>query len=294
MKRHLAPLLLLASLAAAPATQPAAKPVTDPAHPDMVKIPAGTFKMGTADGFPYEGPVHEVTLKGFWMDRHEVTVAQFEKFAKATGYVTDAERFGWSGVFVPAKHDWTKGDGADWRHPDGPKSVPDPNEPVVHVSYADCEAYAKWAGKRLPTEAEFEYAARGGLKDQTYAWGNELVPNGKHMANTWQGHFPDKDLASDKFANRAPVGSFPANGYGLVDITGNVWEWCADFYADDYYAHSPKENPTGPKEGAERVIRGGSWLCSDNYCTGYRVASRMHTAPDSGLNNLGFRCVQDE
>ncbi|HZZ42903.1 MAG TPA: formylglycine-generating enzyme family protein [Tepidisphaeraceae bacterium] len=289
MTRCFTPLLLLLLIGGAPATQPAAD-----VHADMARIPGGTFKMGTDDGFPYEGPVHEVTLKPFWMDRHEVTVAKFGEFVKATGYVTEGEKFGWSGVFDPAQHAWTKGDGANWRHPDGPKSTPRPDEPVTQVSYADCQAYAKWAGKRLPTEAEFEFAARGGLKDKKYAWGNELVPSGKHMANVWQGTFPEKDLGEDGFTGRAPVGSFPANGYGLFDITGNAWEWCADYYSPEYYAHSPKENPTGPAEGKERVIRGGSWLCSDNYCTGYRVASRMHTEPDSGLNNLGFRCVKDE
>lgn len=293
----LTPLLLLSCLlGAGPATRPAGGAALEGAgHEDMVRIPAGTFRMGTEDGFAYEGPVHEVSLKPFWMDRHEVTVGKFAAFVKATGYVTDSERLGWSGVFVPAKHEWTKGDGASWRRPEGPEGgEAKENEPVVHVSYADCLAYAKWAGKRLPTEAEFEFAARGGLKDKKYAWGDELVPGGKHHANVWQGTFPEKDRGEDGFAGRAPVGSFPANGYGLYDITGNVWEWCADYFDPGYYAKSPRENPTGPASGKERVIRGGSWLCSDNYCTGYRVASRMHTEEDSGLNNLGFRCVRDE
>jgi formylglycine-generating enzyme required for sulfatase activity len=291
MKYRLSPLLLLSLLAASPATQPATAPTS---RDGMVRIPGGTFQMGTDDSFPYEGPVHEVTLKPYWMDKTEVTVAQFEQFVKATGYVTEAEKFGWSGVFDPARQEWTKGDGASWRHPDGPQSAAKPDEPVVHVSHADCLAYAKWAGKRLPTEAEFEFAARGGLAGKRYAWGDELNPDGKHLTNVWQGVFPRNDRAEDKFPNRAPVGSFPPNGYGLLDITGNVWEWTADYFSPTYYKESPKDNPKGPDKGTEYVIRGGSWLCSDNYCTGYRVASRMQTAPDSGLNNLGFRCVQDE
>ena len=288
-----AALLLGLLVGAGPATRPS-PPAAGDAHVDMVRIPGGVFNMGTNDVFPYEGPVHEVCVRSFWMDRHEVTVGQFAAFVRATGYKTDSERLGWSGVFVPAKHEWTRGDGADWRHPDGPASDAKPNEPVVHVSYADCRAYAKWAGKRLPTEAEFEFAARGGLKDKKYAWGDQLVPGGKHMANVWQGTFPEKDRGEDGFAGRAPVMSFAPNGYGLYDITGNVWEWCSDYFDPGYYAKSPRDNPTGPTEGKERVIRGGSWLCSDNYCTGYRVASRMHTEEDSGLNNLGFRCVSDE
>ena len=274
-----------------PARAQAASPTTAPAG--MVLIPGGTFKMGTDDGFPHEGPVHEVTLAPFWMDKHEVTVGEFAKFVESTGYKTEAETLGWSGVFDPAQRAWAKSDGADWRHPWGPKSNAKPNEPVVHVSYADAMAYAMWAGKRLPTEAEFEFAARGGLDQKTYAWGDELRPNGKHGANIWQGRFPDRDEATDGFPGPAPVGSFPANGYGLYDISGNVWEWCHDWFAPDYYASSPKENPKGPDRGTERVIRGGSWMCSENYCVGYRAAARNQTAPDSGLNNLGFRCVKD-
>jgi len=250
--------------------------------------------MGTEDGFAYESPVHTVTLHSFYIDAHPVTVAEFEKFVEATQYKTDAEKFGWSGVFSTAAKSWTKSDGADWRHPDGPQSTPKPSEPVTQVSYADAEAYAKWAGKRLPTEAEFEYAARGGLSGKKYAWGDDFTPNKKFMANTWQGHFPEIDTADDGFSGRSPVGSFPANGYGLYDMTGNVWHWCADFFDENYYKTSPKENPTGPATGAEHVLRGGSWLCSANYCLGYRAAARNHTAPDSGLNNLGFRCVKDK
>jgi len=249
--------------------------------------------MGTSDGFPYEGPVHPVSMHAFYMDKTPVTVADFKKFIAASGYKTDAEKFGWSGVFSPSAQSWTKSDGATWIHPDGPASGAKDDEPVTQVSYADAQAYAKWAGKRLPTEAEFEYAARGGLVDKKFAWGDEFTPNNKFMANTWQGHFPERDTAEDGFASRSAVASFLANGYGLYDMTGNVWHWCSDFFDEQYYSHSPKQNPTGPATGAERVLRGGSWLCSANYCQGYRVAARNHTAPDSGLNNLGFRCAKD-
>jgi formylglycine-generating enzyme len=266
-------------------------PTTAPA--DMVQIPGGSFRMGTNDGFPYEGPVHEVVVRSFWMDRHEVSNAEFEKFVKATGYLTEAEALQWSGVFDSKEKTWGKSDGANWRHPDGPASPAKPEEPVVQVSIKDAMEYAKWAGKRLPTEAEFEYAARGGLEEKKYAWGDELHPGGKFMANVWQGFFPDDNEGKDGFLMRAPVGSFPANGYGLHDITGNVWEWCSDWFDPGYYARSPKEDPKGAEQGEERVIRGGSWMCSENYCVGHRVAARNHTASDSGLNNLGFRCVKD-
>lgn len=260
----------------------------------MVRIPGGSFAMGAADGFPYEGPVHEVDVKPFWMDRHEVTVAQFERFVEATGYVTEAERLGWSGVFDLENGEWTKSDGASWRHPEGPGSTAGPDEPVVHVSHADAREYCRWAGKRLPTEAEWEYAARGGAQGEKYPWGNELAPGGKLLCNWWQGPFPEKNTGDDGFLRRAPVGSFPPNAYGLHDLSGNVWEWVADWYDPDYYSRSPRHNPPGPAEGQEKVIRGGGWMCSLNYCQGYRVAARNHTPPDSGLNNLGFRCVRDE
>ncbi len=278
--------------AAPPTTAPA---TTAPATADdgAVSIPGGTFWMGTNDGFAYEGPAHEVTVKPFKLDRHEVTVAQFARFVAATGYKTEAEGFGWSGVFDIAKREWIKGDGADWRRPEGPGSKARDDEPVCQVSWNDAAAYAKWAGKRLPTEAEWEYAARGGLKHKTYAWGDDLRPGGKVVANWWQGLFPEKDTGEDGFRNRAPIGSFAANGYGLLDMSGNVWEWCADWYADDYYRTSPKENPTGPATGENRTIRGGSWMCSENYCNNYRVAGRSKTTPDTALNNLGFRCATD-
>ena len=234
-----------------------------------------------------------VALDSFLLDRHEVTNGQFAEFAEATGHVTESERLGWSGVFDTRRGEWTVGEGADWRRPSGPGS-PYPeweHYPVVHVSWFDAAAYCEWRGARLPTEAEFEYAARGGAGDVRYAWGNQLTPGGTHRANLWQGEFPIRDRAKDGYSGLAPAGSFAANGFGLHDMTGNVWEWVQDWYAPDYFAHSPKKNPGGPATGTQKVHRGGSWLCSENYCRGYRLAARMMTPPDSGLNNLGFRCA---
>ena len=249
--------------------------------------------MGTSDGMPFEAPLHTVELKSFYLDETEVTVADFARFVEATGYRTEAEKFGWSGVFDFASGEWMRVDGAHWRYPEGGNAPADPREPVVQVSWNDAQAYARWAGKRLPTEAEFEYAARGGLKGKKYAWGDELKPGGKPPANWWQGTFPASNTKEDGFLSRAPVRSFAPNGYGLYDMTGNVWEWNADWYADDYYDVSPRVAPTGPPDGTERSIRGGSYLCADNFCTNYRVAGRSHATPDSGLSNLGFRCAKD-
>lgn len=261
--------------------------------PGMVRIPGGTFTMGTDEGFPYEGPPHRVTVRPFLLDRHEVTVAEFARFVRATRYRTEAEKYGWSGVLLCDGKGWRKVDGADWRRPEGPKSRAKPGEPVVHVSWNDARAYAKWAGKRLPTEAEFEFAMRSGLEGKLFAWGDALVPKGQHRANLWQGEFPFSNRAEDGYKMRAPVGKFPPNVYGLFDIAGNVWEWCNDTFDPDYYANSPAKDPKGPVTGSEKVIRGGSWMCSENYCQGYRAAARSHSAPDSGLNNLGFRCARD-
>ncbi len=259
----------------------------------MVRIPGGRFAMGAAHGAPYEGPVHEVELGPFWLDRTEVTVAAFARFVDATGYRTDAERIGWSGVFDLAHGEWGRVDGADWRHPEGPGSTADPAEPVVQVSWSDAARFAAWAGKRLPTEAEWERAARGGLAGKTYAWGDDLRPGGRYVANFWQGRFPARNEGADGFVRRAPVARFPPNGYGLYDVAGNVWQWVADWWDPSYYAASPTRDPRGPAAGSERVIRGGSWMCAENYCRGYRVAARSHTPPDSGLDNLGFRCARD-
>lgn len=261
-----------------------------PAAAEMKRIPGGAFRMGTSGGFAYERPVHVVAVKPFWMDAHAVTVAEFAEFVKATGYRTEAEKAGWSGAFRGGE--WKKTDGADWLHPEGPESAAAANEPVTQVSWNDANAYAGWAKKRLPTEAEFEYAARGGLEGKRYSWGDELKPHGRPVANWWQGVFPERNTGEDGYSGRAPVGRFPPNGYGLYDMAGNVWQWCADWFSESYYAQSPKADPQGPVRGVERVMRGGSWMCSENYCRGYRVASRSHATPDSALNNLGFRCVR--
>ena len=267
---------------------------TGVAPKDMIFINGEKFKMGSDHGMPYEAPVHEVSVNSFWIDKHEVTVAEFERFVKETGFVTEGERIGWSGVFSVAEHAWIRCDKVSWRNPDCGDKKPNPNEPVTEVSWNDAVAYAKWAGKRLPTEAEFEFAARGGLVQNEYAWGNELRPNGKPVANWWQGTFPQKDTKEDGFNGRAPVMSFPPNGYGLYDIAGNVWEWTADWYVDDYYEWGSTDNPTGAAKSENKVIRGGSWLCAENYCTNYRAAGRSNTPTDSSLNNLGFRLVKDE
>ncbi len=247
--------------------------------------------MGSNDGLAYEGPAHRVAVDSFYLDLHEVTNAQFAQFADVTGYVTYSETLGWSGVFDSRRGAWTKANGADWRHPYGPGSSHEEQFPVVHLSWYDAARYCDWRKARLPTEAEFEYAARGGLQDARFAWGEILSPGGAYQANFWQGEFPNEDLARDGYAGLAPVKTFPPNGYGLYDMTGNVWEWVQDWYRPGYFATSPTRNPQGPTGGTEKVHRGGSWLCSENYCRGYRVAARMMTAPDSGLNNLGFRCA---
>lgn len=264
--------------------------------PAMVRIPGGSFAMGSERELaePFEGPVHTVTVKPFWMDRTEVTVEQFARFVAATGHKTDAEKFGWSGVFESASGRWIRVDGADWRHPAGPGSSGRPLDPVSHVSWNDAQAYARWLGHRLPTEAEWEFAARGGLAGKTYSWGDDLTPGGKQMANWWQGQFPSRDQGADGFRGLAPVASFPANGYGLHDMTGNVWEWVADWFAANYYAHSQAQDPRGPQAGTQRVLRGGSYLCATNFCANYRVSGRSSATPDTTLSNTGFRTVRDD
>ncbi len=326
-------LALLAALGGAACTPHAPAP-TD----GMVWIAGGEFVVGTdeEDASPAERPARAVVVDAFWIDATEVSNAQFAAFVEATGYRTLAERVpDWeqlkqqlpagaarppdellvagSLVFVPPRAPagtadpsawWVWTPGADWRHPEGPGSSVAGREqhPVVHIAWDDAVAYARWAGKRLPTEAEWEIAARGGLVGRRYAWGDALRPEGRHMANVWQGRFPEHDTIEDGFARTAPVASFPPNGYGLHDMAGNVWEWCADWY--DARAHaragpSPARNPTGPGQShdpeepwaAKRVTKGGSFLCAENYCLNYRPSARRGTAWDTGLSHLGFRCA---
>jgi len=278
----------------------------------MISLPGGTFRMGTdyAQAFPAdgEGPVRPVELSPFRIDTFPVTNSDFAAFVDATGYRTESENFAWSFVFwmhqppdrldelvedtVAAAPWWCKVPGADWRHPEGPGSgvVDRPNHPVVHVSWNDAAAYAEWAGKSLPTEAQWEYAARGGLDQKLYPWGDELTPGGHHLCNIWQGEFPRVDTAEDGFAGACPVDSFPPNKFGLYSITGNVWEWCADWF-DTVFDAQLRRDPAGPECGEAKAMRGGSFLCHASYCNRYRVAARTSNTPDSAASNIGFRCV---
>ncbi|SHE09673.1 s/t protein kinase [Chlamydia abortus] len=280
----------------------------------MILLPGGTFLMGTdsAEGFPAdgEGPVHEVELDAFYIDPYAVSNRQFADFVRATGYRTEAESFGWSFVFhlfvseevartveqvVQATPWWWPVKGAYWACPEGPGSNVETrwDHPVVHVSWNDAAAYCRWAGKRLPTEAEWEYAARGGLVQKKYPWGDVLKPDGKYVCNIWQGKFPVKDNAVDGYSGTAPVNEYPPNGYGLYNMAGNVWEWCSDWFHPAYYKDSPRLNPKGPLAGTGRVTRGGSYLCHKSYCNRYRVAARSSNTPDSSTGNMGFRCAAD-
>lgn len=311
-----------------------------PAPPGMVWIPGGTFRMGTTDTNRhfFDAPEHEVEVGGFWMDETEVTNEQFAAFVKATGYVTVAEqkptlesiRAGLppgtpdpppevlvpgSLVFtpppgpVPNHHSywWKWVPGACWKHPEGPGSdiAGRMNHPVVHVAWPDAVAYAKWAGKRLPTEAEWEFAARGGLVGKKYVWGDEPPDEGgKWRCNIWQGEFPYLNTKADGYVRTAPVKSYPPNAFGLYDMAGNVWEWCSDWYRHDYYFSSPRRNPTGPPSSFDpqepnpltpkRVTRGGSFLCSDGFCSRYKPYGRGRDEMDSGQSHVGFRCVKDK
>ncbi|GAB3693757.1 formylglycine-generating enzyme family protein [Spirosoma flavus] len=307
----------------------------------MLRIPGGSFQMGADNDQARsdEFPKHNVTVEPFWMDATEVTNAQFRAFVKATGYVTTAERkpvweemqkqlppgtpkppdnvmVASSLVFTSPDHPvstddysqwWRWVPGADWQHPEGPNSSikGKDNYPVVQVSWDDAIAYAQWAGKRLPTEAEWEWAARGGLSNAIYPWGNEAIDAGKTKANTWQGRFPNLNTKKDGYSTSAPVKSFSPNGYGLYDMAGNVWEWCSDFYRADYYQqisqNGTNRNPKGPNQSYDpdeptvpkRVQRGGSFLCNDSYCSSYRNSARMKSSPDTGLSHTGFRCVKN-
>jgi formylglycine-generating enzyme required for sulfatase activity len=305
--------------------------IADAPPGEMVWVPGGTFRMGSpearfpegcgpacgVDGLLDSQPIHEVELSGFWLEKTPVTNAQFARFVRETGYKTVAERYvdglpPLSFVFTPPgrvtslrDHGqwWKPVPGADWRHPEGPGSDLKGREdhPVVHVCWDDAVAYAKWAGRRLPTEAEWELAARGGLDQKRYVWGDELKPGGKWMANIWQGRFPNENTEADGYRATSPVGAFPANGYGLYDMSGNVWQWCSDWYRPDYYKASPRRDPRGPADsfdpsepGVEkRVQRGGSFLCSDMYCKGYMPGSRGRGQPNSAADHIGFRCAKD-
>lgn len=306
----------------------------------MVWIPKGQFLMGSEgpQARPDEAPVHTVEINGFWIDQTEVTNTQFATFVEATGYVTTAEKaVDWEEMKkqlppgTPKPHDsllqaaslafkttngpvdlnnyaawWEWKPKANWRQPKGKGSSIEGKEdhPVVHVSWDDANAYAQWAGKRLPTEAEWEWAARGGLKHKKYPWGDEDIAEGNAKANSWEGSFPYDNINKDLFFYSAPVKSFEANGYGLYDMAGNVWEWCSDWYNYDYYKtleNNITSNPQGANESydpynpyiAQRIIRGGSFLCNDTYCSGYRVASKMKSSPDTGSQHTGFRCVKN-
>jgi sulfatase modifying factor 1 len=279
----------------------------------MVRLDGGEFLMGTDDtvgsSTDGEGPVRAVALQPFWVDAYTVSNARFVKFVDATGYVTEAERYGWSFVFSRLLPDdfpptrgaaqspwWRQVFGADWRHPEGLRSSIEDrlDHPVVHVSWNDATAYCLWTGMRLPTEAEWEYAARGGLEQRRYAWGDELTPAvGEWRCNIWQGTFPSRNTLEDGYLGTAPVDEFEPNGYGLYNVSGNVWEWCSDWFHPSFHAHGPHLNPTGPPSGQAKVIRGGSYLCHDSYCNRYRVAARSSNTPDSSTGNTGFRCARD-
>jgi formylglycine-generating enzyme len=308
--RCCAPAAGRAPAAAAPPAAHRPPPGAPPAaaRDDLVALPGGAFTMGTDGGYGYpadgEGPAHEVVLAPFALAARAVTNADWAAFAAATGHRTEAEAYGWSFVFagllpdvfpatraVPQAPWWRQVHGADWAHPEGPHSSLAGREdhPVVHVSFDDAQAFCAWSGTRLPTEAEWEFAARGGRAGQRFPWGDELEPAGEHRMNVFQGRFPQHDTAADGYAGTAPVGAFAPNGYGLHDMTGNVWEWTADWFDPGYYRRSPREDPRGPRTGAARVMRGGSYLCHASYCNRYRVDARSANTPDSSTGNIGFR-----
>jgi formylglycine-generating enzyme required for sulfatase activity len=291
------------------------------AERESVWIPGGTFVMGSNEFYPEERPAHEVIVEGFWMDVHPVTIGDFRRFVEATGYVTVAERapnaMDYPGVdpsqLVPGslvfhrppqrvpltdpRRWWRYVAGACWHRPEGPGSSVEERDrhPVTHVAFEDANAFAHWAGKSLPTEVEWERAARGGLEGATYVWGNELTPHGRIMANTWQGEFPWQNLATDGFEGTSPVGSFPPNGYGLFDMTGNVWEWTCDRFTADHLPAKRCCSPSGrrPDDAAipRRVVKGGSHLCAPNYCLRYRPAARQGESVDTSTCHIGFRCI---
>jgi formylglycine-generating enzyme required for sulfatase activity len=311
----------------------ASRAVNIKASPDMVWVPGGTFTMGSDSHYPEEAPAHEVSVDGFWIDRHLVTNDEFSRFVHDTGYETVAERVPDAALYPGAKPEmlvpasvvfsrpkesvdlnnhynwWSYVPGANWRHPEGRRTTlkGKAHHPVVHIAFEDAQAYAQWAGKDLPTEAEWEFAARGGLDNAEYAWGDEFMPEGRTMANTWQGPFPYTDLHTDGFDTTSPVGSFPPNGYGIFDMIGNVWEWTVDWYSARHNAapsccdgaHNPQGgdrdlsiDPSIPDIAIPRkVMKGGSYLCAPNYCRRYRPAARMAQPIDTSTCHLGFRCM---
>jgi sulfatase modifying factor 1 len=282
------------------------------ARAGMVLLEGGEFLMGNDGPSAYpgdgEGPPRRIRLDPFRIDRRALSNAEFAAFVEDTDHVTEAERFGWSFVFAGLLPDdfpptrasvhapwWRQVEAADWRRPEGPQSNLDgrKDHPVLHVSWNDAQAYCEWAGKRLPSEAEWEYAARGGLEGKVFPWGDEREPGAEHRMNVWQGAFPRENTCADGFYGTCPVDAFPANGYGLHNMTGNVWEWCADWYSPDFHTRDRRTNPQGPRRGTNRSTRGGSYLCHHSYCRRYRVAARNSLEPESTTGNTGFRCARD-
>ena len=278
----------------------------------MVRLDGGEFLMGADDreGFPAdgEGPIRKVTVRPFYIACCAVSNAQFAAFVKAAGYRTEAERDGWSFVFggllpddfpdtpgVAAAPWWRQVADADWRHPIGPQSSLDGfmDHPVTHISWSDTQEFCSWAGKRLPTEAEWEYAARGGREQRRFPWGDELTPEGAHLCNIWQGTFPSHNAVDDGYFGTEPVAAFPPNAFGLYNVSGNVWEWCSDWFSPTFHVDGSSIDPVGPPGGQAKVMRGGSYLCHRSYCNRYRVGARSSNTPDSFTGNTGFRCVRD-
>ena len=298
-------------LGSRPADAAAATPAQGRHGVEQLRIPAGTFTMGDSSGDRNapdgEVPLHEVTLDAFEIDATTVTNADFARFVADTGYRTEAETFGFSAVFhlaveadpadIMGQADgtpwWFGVRGADWAHPGGPLSTVKRRDdhPATHVSWNDAVAYCEWAGRRLPTEAEWEYAARGGINGAKYPWGDAEVDDGGWRANIWQGTFPRTNTLDDGWLTTAPVRTFEPNGYGLWQPVGNVWEWCQDWFDPNYYRHSPAANPSGPGQGGVRILRGGSYLCHISYCNRYRNSARSSNTPDSSMGNAGFRTV---
>jgi sulfatase modifying factor 1 len=276
----------------------------------MVDLPGGEFLMGSDDELAYpadgEGPIRKFALSAFSIDAEAVSNQRFEEFVAATGHRTDAERYGWSFVFgglLPDEFEptqgvahapwWRRVEMADWRHPEGPQSSLEGREdhPVVHVSWNDAVAFCEWSETRLATEAEWEYAARGGLEGKVFPWGDELEPGDEHRMNVWQGRFPAENSLGDGHYGTAPVGAYEPNGFGLFNMTGNVWEWVADYFDPVFRTQDSEHDPTGPPGGTHRVQKGGSYLCHASYCRRYRVAARQANTPDGSSGNLGFRCA---